>query len=61
MYLGYNDQKDTEIKTLESLKFEGGWQFLWIVNFLQDIVLCIYFRTMVNELNKCKFMVKADR
>lgn len=43
MYLGYNDQKDTEIKTLESLKFEGGWQFLWIVNFLQDIVLCIYF------------------
>lgn len=36
MYLGYNDQKDTEIKTLESSKFEGGWQFLWIVNFLQD-------------------------
>lgn len=41
MYLGYNDQKDTEIKTLESLKFEEGWQFLWIVNFSQDIVLRI--------------------
>lgn len=29
MYLGYtcNDQKDTEIKTLESLKFEGGRAF----------------------------------
>lgn len=60
MYLGYNDQKDTEINTLESLKFEGGWQFLWIVNFLQDIQFCAY-TSMVNELNKCEFMVKADR
>lgn len=43
MYLGYNDQKDIEIKILELLKFEEGGYFLWIVNFLQDIVLCIYF------------------
>lgn len=58
MYLGYNDQKDTEIKTLESLKFEGGRAFSVDCQFFTGYSFA--YTSMVNEL-RCKFMVKADR